>query len=232
MNGDVSDLLVPLAFSAHLARIAAAGTNLSGSLPNLHDLVGLRVDGISYTVYNAAPLARALQVLDLAKNSLSEVKGLSAQAVLSLASNPSLKIPESVFSAALEGQVQLDLTDTRIEDMAGARALYQKGAFTRTKQLTSSDFLHGFACYSLRPANVKVTPHLFLPEVLCGCLEGWMGTGSQCHRCLKGTYNTIFNRTDCLQCPLNSDSVEGSTSRDSCKCKIGRTGHTCVYSES
>jgi len=67
---------------------------------------------------------------------------------------------------------------------------------------------------------VLITPRA--ESIMCpqpGTERNWRGNA--CSPCSRGTYNEIGGTTRCLQCPLASESVSGSTSITACTCIAG-----------
>ena len=223
LNGEVGDLLLPLFFSKSLSTIRASRSNLTGNLPNLARLqVSYRAG--SYTTYRS-PLADVLQNLDLSANCIRTVKGLNIKSWLSLSGNTCVvDIPHGLLRQAVHEGIRLELTDVALTDAREATELLADGLVNRTDGLTITDAAGGFACYGLRSPELQVTPAHFLPGLLCGCQQGWQGTGTACKRCSKDQYNENFNQTKCTQCPTGSGTKDfGSVSQQVCQCVVGRT---------
>ncbi|CAE7840644.1 unnamed protein product [Symbiodinium sp. CCMP2592] len=228
MNGDVMDLLLPLAACKSLGKVAASHANLTGDALDLTKLE-VMMDNVSWAGI-AAPLAGALQTLDLSGNSIRRIEALNANSVLYLADNGCVDIPHGMLRKALEDGVRLDLTNVALVDTTEARDLIAKGWLNATERPTITDAARGFACYGLPSAVLQVTPSRFLPDVLCGCQPGWQGTSTDCHRCSEDQYNPTFDQSDCRKCPPGS-STQGSVGSDSlrsCRCEVGRIhGDSC-----
>ena len=223
MNGDVMDLILPLADCKSLAKVVASHANLTGDVLDLTRLP-VEMDGESY-VGAVVPLEGSLQALDLSGNRIRRIEALNAHSVLSLAGNARVDVPHGMLRTAMRNGVRLDLTDVALVDASEAKELIAKGWLNTTERLTTTDAARGFACYGLPSAILQVTPSRFLPDVLCGCQAGWHGTSTDCQSCSEDHYNVAFNQTECQKCPAGSSTrgSEGSDSLQSCQCEVGRT---------
>ena len=224
LNGPVEDLLLPLRASEHLARVDAKRANLSGRLPDIDCLKNERLDG-EYLVFSCGlPLAKSLQALDLSGNKITFVDDLRGIATyISLAENPPTTLAADLLRDALKRSLQLDLTGTAIADTAEIRSLFSTGALQMTPQVTSINASGGYGCHGVTSASLRISPHLFWPQGLCACLEGYQGHSTTCRHCGRDTFNDAFNSSMCRQCPANSSSLEGATSISGCRCNFGRT---------
>ncbi|CAE7599876.1 inlA [Symbiodinium sp. CCMP2456] len=132
VNRDVMDLVVPLAACKSLAKVAASNAHLSGDLLDLTDLA-VEIDGKSHSSVTA-PLAGALQVLDLSGNLIHQVTAVNAHSVLSLADNgQAVEMPHGTLRKALEDGVRLDLTNVALVDDSEAKELIAKGSLNITE---------------------------------------------------------------------------------------------------
>ena len=231
LNGPVADLLLPLRASGHLARMVARRANLSGHLPDIACLREGRVDGVLYSSYCGLPLSTSLQTLDLSGNKITAVDALNVQASVSLADNQRMAFAKGILEDALKHNLQLELTGTDVTHLEGISRLVVTGALNMTAQPTTINATGGYGCHDVASSSLKVSPHLFFPEGLCACLEGYQGQGTQCRQCTPGFFSEAFNST-CRPCPGNSTSPRGAISVDSCQCDVGRTDPCLTQSRS
>ncbi|CAE7482282.1 RCH1, partial [Symbiodinium necroappetens] len=230
LDGEVQDLLEPLSFAEHLASIRASGANLSGHLQK-SCLREVSVDGTVYDQYGRIPLQSSLQGLELADNKIHRIEGIPANVYVSLANNSETYVNMSSLREALDRNVQVDLTASKISNTDDVATLFHEGFLHRTKQLTQGDRLQGFECYGITSTSLRVSPASFWPEGLCACSAGFQGNGTLCHKCEPNTYNERFNGS-CVPCPSNSTADPGASSVFSCICTVGRmyrseSGHAC-----
>ena len=212
-----------LAASKSLARVAAARANLTGDMPNLGSMHNVEVDHARYSNYSS-PIVSSLQVLDLSQNNMSGVAGLNAKSFVSLSGNGRVRIRHGLLQEALQQGTRLDLTDVDLADMSEPIELLAKGLLNSTDVLTFTDAKAGFSCYGIDSAWLQVTPSRFLPRLLCGCQPGRYGRSTHCEVCGNGTYNALFNQSQCVQCPLGSfTEYSGAVSQETCQCQVGRT---------
>ncbi|CAE7209073.1 inlA, partial [Symbiodinium microadriaticum] len=221
LDGDLQNLLQPLSFAGHLASIRASGANLSGHLQK-SCLRDVSVDGERYSDYCTLPLLSSLQGLELADNKIHHIEGIPANVYVSLANNSETYVSMKSLREALDRNVQVDLTATKISNTDDVAALFHEEVLHRTTQLTQSDRLKGFECYGITSTSLRVSPASFWPEGLCACTAGFQGNGTLCHKCQSNTYNERFNGS-CVPCPSNSSTAEaGASSVFSCLCTVGR----------
>ena len=188
----VDKLLRPLARSGHLAKVEAAGCKLTGVLPDLRLLAVVESED-SVRLRQAAPLANAIQVLDLSKNALSGIDFLNAATLLSLMDNERpLAMRRGLLSHAVEQGIRLELMNTSItaSGRLEAEELLRKGNLSRTLEMAQVNKAEGYFCYDLADGPLQVTPALVLPE-LCRCLPGWQGERTLGVP-LKSVFNTFF----------------------------------------
>ncbi|CAE7733082.1 inlA [Symbiodinium sp. CCMP2456] len=220
LDGEVQNLLEPLSFAGHLASIRASGANLSGHLLK-SCLCGVNVDGERYNSCCGLPLWSSLQGLELADNRIHRIEGIPANVYVSLANNSETYLNVTALRQALDSNVQVDLTATKISNSDDVATLFHDGVLHRTKQLTQSDRSRGFECYGITSTSLRVSPSSFWPQGLCACSAGFQGNGTTCHPCNPNTYNEHFNGS-CVPCPSSSRAPAGATSAFSCVCAVGR----------
>ena len=240
-------------FSGHLAQLRASGANLSGELLDSHLLQNIYLDGEKYLEYTTAPLTRSLQSLELDNNRIHHIAGFCAKVFVSLVNGSEMSLDKEAVQKAVEDNMQVDLTATRITNTKAVAELFADGTLQPTQQLTQNDRRKGFSCRDITSSSLRVSPSLFWPQGLCACNEGFEGSGTQCHQCERGRYNqdsgqirttspqTVFTpklvptgfetlqhgqdfNSGCKPCPGNSSTAEaGTTSVNSCICNVGRT---------
>ncbi|CAE7578832.1 warA [Symbiodinium sp. CCMP2592] len=203
LDRPAEDFLMLLGDMYSLARVDAAGCNLTGNL--------------------RSHFSGALQLLDLSRNRIEEVMDVPAGSLLSLAENElPLSFKRGVLTQAFDRGIRLDLTNVDLADKEEARELLRQGKVRPTPKRVADDEDHGFSCYGLEDGPLDVTPSLFLPE-LCGCLPGWQGNQIACAKCSAGSFNPDFNRSECTACPANSSHTDyGAVTMQSCRCDVGR----------
>ncbi|CAE7570009.1 inlA, partial [Symbiodinium natans] len=219
----VQDLLWPLAASGHLARVIAKRAGLSGNLPDIDGLRGATVDFRRHAVYANPPLAKSLQTLDLSGNRLDSVEWF-AQTYTSISGNGgNMSINQGSLDKTLRSGGQVDLAGTEVTNGRELVELLASAGMGRTSDITVTNTTGGYGCYSLTQDALRITPSLFFPEGLCGCLPGHQGHGASCSKCPPNSYNKDFNSSSCTSCPEGSSADEGGASIESCQCEVGRT---------
>ncbi|CAE7259969.1 inlA, partial [Symbiodinium necroappetens] len=221
LNGPVEDLLMPLAASGQLTRLLAQRANLSGHVPDIDCLKRARVDGQVYDEHCALPLSKSLQELDLSGNKITGADALPVQTYISLANNPPITFATGTLQSALEQNLRLDLGGTAITNMRDVSRLFETGALRMTAQTTSTNATGGYSCHDVTSSSLRMSPHLFWPQGLCGCTAGYEGSGTDCSECANNTFNDAFN-SSCRPCPANSTAGKGTASIDGCRCDLGR----------
>ncbi|CAK9047892.1 unnamed protein product [Durusdinium trenchii] len=215
LNGNVNDLLAPLGGCGALARIKAEDCGLAGSIPSLI----LEQVWVGHRFHETwkSPLARSLQVLDVAANRLDFIEAIPSNVfALILAGNP-LSFGDGVLHQAVTAGTFLDLENVSIKDHTEPLDLLARGLLQRTDERSSVSTARGYACYAITSKSLQVTPSVFLPQELCACLPGWEGHGTQCTRCPQNTFKNGYDGI-CQPCPKASNSEEGSTM---CHCTYG-----------
>ncbi|CAE7718680.1 SIK1 [Symbiodinium sp. CCMP2456] len=222
VHGPVEDLLWPLAASPCLVKLAAAGNNLTGPLPDFENMHLVSVNGDIRKHYKSF-LSSVLQSLDLSGNQLDRIEGLVAGTLLALRDNTlPVTFAAGVLQQALDRSVHLDLTGVTLSNSDEAMLLFAKQRIKTTRLVATTDIVNGFACFDLQDSVLQVTPDRFLPQLLCGCSPGHSGLGTYCLKCSAGRYNPKFNQSMCLPCPQGSTSSPGASSAESCQCNAGR----------
>ncbi|CAJ1385946.1 unnamed protein product, partial [Effrenium voratum] len=217
LGGRLEDLLEPLAASPHLTKIKAERCNLTGTVVHLKYMEAVSLNDVVWSRWQT-DLSKSLQILDVAYNNITEVQGLPAQVFNNLANNGLIRLAPGLLTT---GQV-VNLLGTSLADHSEVRKLLAKGQLKRTAEIRQTDEQRGFACYGIDSSVLQVSPELFLPERLCGCLAGWAGAGVSCQACPTGTFNAHFNSSVCTACPENSTSTSGASSVDMCICDFGK----------
>lgn len=158
-----------------LSTIKASNCSLKGTMPNLGNLA-VKVDGLIYTVWSSS-LAESLQNLDLGANHISEVSSLPMKIQsLSLAKmNTGVHLQKGILRDASSKKILLDLSGVRLMNSSEAADMLQGEELRGTLQFSMIDRDNGFQCKDLEGSSLRVTPHMFLPNQLCGGLD-W-------HRC-------------------------------------------------
>eukprot|EP00438_Fugacium_kawagutii_P004167 Skav224688 [mRNA] locus=scaffold3171:74596:80657:+ [translate_table: standard] len=122
LDGDVSDLLLPLYGSPALATIEAAACTLRGALTDMK-MKNVNVDEVFYSDWNP-PLAQSLKVLNLASTGITQIKGVPEQMqVLVLAENSALNLADGVLKAALTRGTFVDLQNVALSNTTETRRL-------------------------------------------------------------------------------------------------------------
>lgn len=227
MNGLAERFLTMLSACRSLSTIKASNCGLKGTVPNLGNLA-VKVNGKIYTGW-ISPLSGSLQILDLGANHISEVSGLPIKLQsLSLAKmNTGVHFQKGVLHDASSKKILLDLSELRLMNSSEAAVMLQHEELRSTSQFTMIDKTNGFQCKDLEGSSLRVTPHMFLPNQLCQCLVGWIGTGAACQKCPKDTFRDAEvppTANACTPCPLNSTSKEASSKLTDCQCKF-KLGH-------
>ena len=222
MNGLAERFLTMLGECPTLSTIKASNCSLKGTVPNLGKLAG-KVDGVMYTGW-ISPLSGSLQNLDLGANDISEVSSLpmKIQSVSFAKMKTRVHFQKGVLRDASSKKILLDLSGVRLMNSSEAADMWQHEELRSTSQFTMIDKTNGFQCKDLEGSSLRVTPHLFLPNQLCQCLVGWIGTGAACRKCPKDTFRdeAVPSVADaCTPCPLNSTS--GSGTLKDCQCNLG-----------
>ena len=224
MNGLAERFLKMLSACPSLSTIKASNCSLKGTVPNLAKLPA-KVDGQMVTGWISS-LSASLQNLDLGANHISEVSGLPEKIQsLSLAKmNTGVHFQKGVLRDASSKKILLDLSGVQLMNSSEAADMWQHEELRGTLQFTMIDKTNGFQCKDLEGSSFRVTPHLFLPNQLCQCLVGWIGTGAACRKCPKDTFRdeAVPSTADaCTPCPLNSTSKEASGTLKDCQCNLG-----------
>ena len=162
--------------------------------------------------------------LDLPGNRIHAVDSLNVHSYVSFADHQQITFAKGILEDALKHNLQLDLTGTAVTNTEEISRLFSTGALKLTAQLTSINATAGYGCHGATSRSLRVSPHLFWPAGLCGCMEGYQGRDTQCRHCSLGFYNDAFNSSTCRPCPANSSSRPGTSSIDGCLCNVGRTG--------
>ncbi|CAK9004781.1 unnamed protein product, partial [Durusdinium trenchii] len=216
LNGHVENLLLPLAGSG-LAMIAASGCGLSGAVPDIRSMAAV-VDKLTYGTW-LSNLAKTLQVLDLSHNRIGSLASLPATLRMDLSHNAApLLVMESVFVDAVRDRVDLWFVDTQLSN---ANDMQKLMSAELKLQKDYSRIRDGFACQEFQEPVLQVTPELFMPEQMCACRAGYMGSATNCSPCLENTYASDLNSPSCLPCPPHSKAPSASTSPAACACEFG-----------
>ena len=223
MNGPAERFLTMLGACPTLSTIKASNCSLKGTV-NLGKFPA-KVNGKMYIGWDSS-LSESLQVLDLGANDISEVSSLSMKIQsLSLAEmNTGVHFRKGVLRDASSRKISLDLSGVQLMNSSEAADMLQQEELRGTWQFIETDKANGFECRDLEGSSLRVTPHLFLPNQLCQCLVGWIGTGAVCQKCPKDTFRdaTVPSTADaCTRCPLNSTSKEASDTLMDCQCNLG-----------
>ncbi|CAE7359509.1 GSO1, partial [Symbiodinium sp. KB8] len=125
LDGEVENLLQPLSFAGHLASIRASGANLSGHLRK-SCLREVYVDGRFYSEHCAIPLQSSLQGVELADNKIDRIEGIPANVYVSLANNSETYLDVKELRQALDRNVQVDLTSTKISNTDDVATLFHE----------------------------------------------------------------------------------------------------------
>ncbi|CAJ1441070.1 unnamed protein product, partial [Effrenium voratum] len=216
------ELLLALAASPRLARVNAARSNLSGTIPNL---LRIKAADVDREVWNwwVAPLSRSLQTLNVEQNRITQVEGFSSTLLNLARQAEGVQLAPKLLQKALRLGVEINLEGTSLTNTSEPLRLLRSGRVKRTLEVRKTDKAKGYACYGLNSQQLLISPDLFLPEELCGCLPGWEGNGTNCRQCLPGRYNEDFNQSQCMQCPDASDTASvAASSVDMCLCDFGR----------
>ena len=224
MNGLAERFLTMLGECPSLSTIKASNCSLKGTVPNLGKLP-VKGDGIVRAAW-VSSLSESLQNLDLGANDISEVSGLPVKIQsLSLAKmNTGVHFQKGVLRDASSKKILLDLSGVRLMNSSEAADMWQGEELRGTSQFSMIDKANGFQCKDLEGSSLRVTPHMFLPNQLCQCLVGWIGTGAACQKCPKDTFRDaeVPSTADaCTPCPLNSTSKEASGTLKDCQCNLG-----------
>ncbi|CAJ1412437.1 unnamed protein product [Effrenium voratum] len=219
LRGSLQDLLLILAASPAVSRVVADGSNLTGSVRS-ERLERVHVNGETRNVWTSL-LSQSLQNLEVSNNQISAVEALLPSTHLGLAWNGGpLRLANGLLQEALSKAVSVDLQGTSLTDASQPEHLLTNGALQITERIIMSDERRGIACRGLVSSTLQVSPDLFLPDRLCGCLAGWQGSGVSCRMCPPNWYSYV-NSTNCAECPRNSTSSWGATSVQQCKCEFG-----------
>ena len=207
-----------------LTTIKASNCSLKGTVPNLGK-VSAKVDGNMRTSWISA-LSQSLQILDLGANHISEVSSLpmKIQSVSFAKMNTGVHFQKGILRDASSKKILLDLSGVQLMNSSEAADMLQREELRSTSQFTMIDKANGFQCKDLEGSSLRVTPHLFLPNQLCQCLVGWIGTGAACQKCPKDTFRdeTVPSTAGaCSPCPLDSTSKEASGTLKDCQCWSG-----------
>ena len=155
MNSPVLELLQPLINSRSIAKLSAAGSNLTGRLP----------DYLTDQYF-----AESLQTLDLSLNHIELVEGMFTSSLLALAENPNVSFAPGVLQKAIRTGVRVDLRGVDLTEKEAGDALELLPVPSETalggREITVE---RGFACYSLEATVLQVTPERFLPDHFCHC---------------------------------------------------------------
>ena len=186
LNGALEDLLLPLANTA-LTALSASGAGLHGSMPNLASM-DAQVDRGTYSTWSGK-LAASLQVVDLSSNHLSSMPFLPASVRVVLDDNAvPLAIAKSVLQKAVRLDIEVWLRGTRLKNPEELQQLLPQELLLQ-KSYAASDGSN-FACRQLVNPLVQVTPHMFMPENMCGCRPGYTGFATSCAVCAEKTYSS------------------------------------------
>ena len=219
LRGSLQDLLLILAASPAVSRVVADGSNLTGSVRS-ERLERVHVNGVTRNVWTSL-LSQSLQNLEVSNNQISAVEALLPSTHLGLARNGGpLRLANGLLQEALSKAVSVDLQGTSLTDASRPEHLLTNGALQITERIIMSDERRGIACRGLVSSTLQVSPDLFLPDRLCGCLAGWQGSGVSCRMCPPNWYSYV-NSTNCAECPRNSTSSWGATSVQQCECEFG-----------
>ena len=187
LNGALEDLLLPLADTA-LTVLLASHAGLDGAMPNLADMRAMK-DHVIYSNWLNSKLAGSLQVMDLSSNRLSTISFLPASVRAVLSDNT---VPLAVAASVLQKAVQLDievwLRGTNLKNPAELQQLLPHELLLQKSYAVSAG--SNFACRELVNPLLQVTPHIFMPEDMCGCRPGYAGFATSCAPCAENTYST------------------------------------------
>lgn len=164
--------------------IAASGCGLSGAVPDIRSMAAV-VDKLTYGTW-LSNLAKTLQVLDLSHNRIGSLASLPATLRMDLSHNAApLLVMESVFVDAVRDRVDLWFVDTQLSN---ANDMQKLMSAELKLQKDYSRIRDGFACQEFQEPVLQVTPELFMPEQMCACRAGYMGSATNCSPCLENTY--------------------------------------------
>ena len=215
-NATIEQLLLPLA-GTPASIIGAARCGLTGRMIDLAGLTTI-VDGAMVQGWKTI-LGQSLQVLDVSSNKLQELGKLPAKLRVEVQQNqrPLVVSPEVIRESVLK-RIDVWLSDTELSNRQEVATLL-RGHLSLTGVWVDSQL--AYACQDFGVANLRVTPHLFLPNSMCGCRPGYSGTGIQCSACQANGFNNQMNKTGCKPCPPNSNAPSGAISQNECKCIYG-----------
>ncbi|CAE7198758.1 unnamed protein product [Symbiodinium sp. CCMP2592] len=213
LNAMVEDLLWCFIQSDRLAKVTAAGSNLTGTLPNIGEHA----------------LTRSLQTLDLSENRINHVEGVVAGSLLSLANNPTISFAPGVLARAMKRKTRMDLRGVRVAESQVDNETMNLLAKLRGETPVQID--NGrIQCYKLKGATLDVTPGLFLIDQFCSPSAGYArlwasdATGHQCffpakERCNATNSNSEWKQIGCAEgyegvlCSICADDFRSSAGR-------------------
>ena len=211
----VNDVLLPLVPFTPINTILAARCGLSGRVSDFKILGRVRIGGAWRRP------GESLQLVDISANRLDRVDGLPGKGRLDIRRNemPLHVSPNVIKAVATAETKELWITATKLanpeEIMANCSNEVQMEEMWAPRQTG------GYSCHDLQRPNFRVTPELFLPEVMCACGPGHFGRSTNCTKCPEDTFNPLMNQSMCVQCPEGSKAPAGSQELSACKCPHG-----------
>ena len=167
-------------------------------------------------------LLSTLQRLDLSGNRLSAVDALMAKMRLDVSHNEiPLRISPDVIKAAANSGIDLWMTGTEVANREEIMANCSEEL--QLEEIWSSR-IGGYSCHDLIRPNFRVTPERFLPDFMCACVPGHFGSGTNCSKCPKDTFNDQMDQSECQACPQGGTAPSGSQALSACKCPYGSPG--------
>ena len=186
LNGPLEDFLLPWLNTA-LTALSASGAGLRGSMPNLAG-VQAQVDGTSYSSWTNSKLAGSLQIVDLSSNQLDSMSSLPASVRVVLDNNAvPLAVAPLVLREAMQRNIEVWLRGTRLKNPEELQQLLPHELLLK-RHFAANDGSN-FSCRELVSPLLQITPHIFMPEDMCGCRPGYEGFATSCAQCAENTYN-------------------------------------------
>ena len=212
--------MLPLA-ACSISSLVAIQSGLFGPVPSLDPMPPVKLNG-QYQFALVPPIARSLEVLELSKNNISQIRIPKSSHVLTVRKNQGLlQFGPNVLRDILEDKRRWsDFRITRF-DTSEFRRLLGEGKLKKTATRSFQGPNASFRCYDLKTVSFEITPPLIMPE-WCQCMPGWYGKATHCVPCPKGRFSQNHDEPTCSRCPMNSTTLTaGAKSRQDCKCDGG-----------
>eukprot|EP00438_Fugacium_kawagutii_P007171 Skav209290 [mRNA] locus=scaffold251:143985:147448:+ [translate_table: standard] len=171
LNGPIADLLLPFAASG-ISRISASGCNLTGEVPNIAEMKA-KVDDFEFTAWRST-LSRSLKILDLSSNYLISAPAAIASWRMDLRQNKvPLRISSCMIKQVLHQKTELWLEETTLANPEELQTLISHELPLKAEYAGDGS---SFFCRSFENPLLLVTPELFLPQNMCACRPGYIGS--------------------------------------------------------